>query len=144
MKSPLDAAARDFLERQRAGRLATADREARPHVIPFVYALVGDSIYFVVDEKPKASGKVLKRVRNILENPRVAMVVDVYDEDWSRLEYVMVRGSAALVADEEEFRRVLARLRERYPQYREMRLEPGRNPLVRITPDAVNHWKASA
>jgi PPOX class probable F420-dependent enzyme len=123
--------------------MATADREGAPHVIPFVYALVGDDMYFVADEKPKAAGKMLKRIRNILENPKVAVVVDWYEEDWRRLEYVLLRGTAALVEDEGEFRSVLGRLRERYPQYREMRLEPARNPMVRITVVSVNHWKGS-
>ena len=132
-----------FLDRCRVGHLATADSSGRPHVTPVCYALVGAAVYFIVDEKPKAAGKTLKRLRNIAENPQVALVADHYDEDWSRLEYVLIRGSAKEVDDAAEFELVLDRLRQRYPQYRGMRLEPKRNPLVRITPETVNHWRAS-
>ncbi|MEA2624619.1 MAG: hypothetical protein QOD06_664, partial [Candidatus Binatota bacterium] len=123
MAEALTDEARAFLERSRVGHLATADTGARPHVVPFCYAVLGDRVYFAVDEKPKAAGKTLRRLRNIAENAEVAIVVDVWDEDWTRLEYVLVRGRAAIVADAAEYDRALVRLRERYPQYREMRLE---------------------
>jgi PPOX class probable F420-dependent enzyme len=97
----------------------------------------------VVDEKPKKPGRTLERIRNLLENPAVAVVVDRYDEDWSRLEYVLLRGRAALVDDPEEYARALERLRERYPQYRSMVLERQRNPMVRIVVERVHHWVAA-
>ena len=131
-----------FLDRCRLGHLATADRLGRPHVIPVCYALVGGALYFIVDEKPKAAGKTLKRMRNIAENPKVALVADHYDEDWSRLEYVLIQGRAEKVDDSAEFELVLEQLLRRYPQYRGMRLERKRNPLVRITPETMHHWRA--
>jgi PPOX class probable F420-dependent enzyme len=134
---------RTLLDRSRIGHLATADRRLRPHVVPLCYAREDDRLYFVVDEKPKQPGKRLKRMRNIAENPAVALVVDVYDEDWRKLEYVLVGGTAETVTRADEFRRVLALLRARYPQYEAMRLEAGRNEVVRITPTSVHHWKAS-
>ena len=143
-RAVLDTAARALLERCRVARLATASRASRPHVIPFCYAIDGDSIVFVVDEKPKAAGRTLTRLRNIAENPQVAIVADVWDEDWSRLEYVLVHGEAAIDDDAAAFAMAVAALRARYPQYREMRLEPGRNPLVRIRPTRIHHWRASA
>jgi len=82
-------------------------------------------------------------MRNIAENPEVAVVVDVYDEDWSRLEYLLVRGRAEIVRDSAEFVRALALLRARYPQYVAMRLEQGRNELVRIEPTSFHHWKGA-
>ena len=139
----LATAARALLDERRVAHLATADRAGRPHVIPLCYARDEDRLYFVVDEKPKAAGKRLKRIRNIVENPEVALVVDVYDEDWSRLEYLLVRGRAEIVGDAAEFARALDLLRSRYPQYLTMRLEPGRNELVRIAPTAVHHWKGA-
>jgi PPOX class probable F420-dependent enzyme len=135
--------ARALLERARVARLATADAKARPHVIPFCYALDEEAIVFVVDEKPKAEGRTLKRIRNLGENPSVALVVDHWDEDWSQLEYVLVQGEAVIVDDEKIWARALARLRDRYPQYREMALDPARNPIVRITVRRVHHWRAS-
>ncbi len=100
-------------------------------------------IYFVVDEKPKTPGKTLKRLRNVAANPAVALVVDVYDEDWARLEYLLVQGRAAVVEAADEYAGALEELCGRYPQYREMRLEKGRNPIVRITVDSAHHWRAS-
>ncbi|MBI3302109.1 MAG: TIGR03668 family PPOX class F420-dependent oxidoreductase [Deltaproteobacteria bacterium] len=122
-------------------RLATADKDGQPHVIPFCYAFDGECFYFVVDEKPKRqTGKPLKRIRNILENPRVALVIDDYADDWAQLAYVLVRGTAALVEEEDEYARALALLRERYPQYRLMDLTFVHNTMVRITPTKVLAW----
>ena len=135
-------AARELLEKARVAHLATADASARPHVIPLCYALDGESIVFVIDEKPKAPGKTLKRLRNLAENPCVALVVDHWDEDWSRLEYVLVHGEATIVDDAAAQERALASLRDRYPQYRKMNLAPGRNAIVRIRIERVHHWRA--
>lgn len=143
MRTPvLDAPVRALLERSRLAHLATADRAARPHVVPLCYALDGDVIVFVVDDKPKAPGRMLKRLRNLLENPAVALVVDVWDEDWSRLEYVLVHGDAVIVEDAAVFTRAVGLLRARYPQYRAMALEAGKHPIVVITPRRVHHWRA--
>jgi PPOX class probable F420-dependent enzyme len=102
---------------------------------------MGDVIVFVVDEKPKRAGKTLKRMRNIAENPTVALVVDVYDEDWRRLEYALVHGRAEVVQDLGERHSALDALRERYPQYRSMPLDAPHNQVVRITPARVHHWR---
>ena len=134
-------AARELLDRSRIARLATADARGRPHVVPLCFARVGDEIVFVVDEKPKRSGKTLKRMRNIAENPAVALVVDVYDEDWRRLEYALVHGRAQVVEDSGERARALEALRDRYPQYRSMALDADRNPVVRITATRAHHWR---
>ena len=142
-RAVLDDDDRRLLDESRIAHLATASRDARPHVVPLCYARDDDSIYFVVDEKPKRAGKRLKRMSNIAENPEVALVVDVYDEDWSRLEYLLVRGRATVVEDTAEFIRAIELLRARYPQYERMRLEQGRNDVVRIAPTAVHHWRSS-
>jgi PPOX class probable F420-dependent enzyme len=134
---------RALLDASRIAHLATADNRLRPHVVPLCYAREDDRLYFIVDEKPKRAGKRLKRLSNIAENPLVALLVDVYDEDWRKLEFVLVSGTAEIVAQAEEFRRAVALLRERYPQYRAMRLEEGRNEVVRITATGVHHWRAS-
>jgi PPOX class probable F420-dependent enzyme len=134
-------AARALLDRGRVAHLATADGQGRPHVIPLCYARMSDVIVFVVDEKPKRAGKTLKRMRNIAENPTVALVVDVYDEDWRRLEYALVHGRAEVVEDSAERQRAVQALRERYPQYRSMALDAPHNQVVRITPARVHHWR---
>src|SRR5579862_9722397 len=76
---------RHFLDHSRVGHLATADAKAAPHLIPVCYAVAGDTLYITIDEKPKRQDRKLKRVRNILENPQAAFLVDRWDEDWSRL-----------------------------------------------------------
>lgn len=115
---------RRFLETQRVARLATADAAGRPHVVPVCYALADDSLYFTIDEKPKrVDGARLKRLANIGENPHVALVVDRYDEDWSRLGWVMVQGRAEVLETGDEHDRAQTRLRARYRQLRGMRIE---------------------
>jgi PPOX class probable F420-dependent enzyme len=113
---------RRFLEARRVGHLATADAKGAPHLIPVCYAAAVDTLYITVDEKPKRRDIPLKRVRNILANPRAVFVVDRYDEDWQRLGWVMLRGPAEILENGPEHDRAQALLRERYPQYRAMDL----------------------
>jgi PPOX class probable F420-dependent enzyme len=113
---------RQFLDRCRVGRLATADKSGMPHVIPVCYAIAGETLYITIDEKPKRHDRPLKRVRNILENPRAAFVADRYEEDWGRLGWVMLRGSAEILESGAEHDRAQTLLRTRYPQYRAMEL----------------------
>ena len=141
MSSEITESVRRFVLSHAVARLATADKNGQPHVIPFCYAFDGERFYFVVDEKPKRqTGKPLKRIRNLLENPQVALVIDDYADDWTQLAYVLVSGTAALVEDESEYARVLTLLRGRYPQYRLMDLSFPRNMMVRIVPKKVLAW----
>src|SRR5258705_9856066 len=94
---------RRFLAQQRVGHLATADRGAVPHVVPVCFATAGDALYITIDEKPKRfGGTTLKRLRNIAENPVVAVVVDRYDEKWEKLGWVMLRGRAEILTEGSE------------------------------------------
>ncbi|MEM8951153.1 MAG: TIGR03668 family PPOX class F420-dependent oxidoreductase [Pseudomonadota bacterium] len=129
---------RRFLEAGRVGRLATTDGEGQPHVVPICYALLGDVVCFTIDEKPKKTMEELKRLRNIRANPKVALVVDYYDEDWSKLGWVMIQGEADIVKDGPMHRGGQARLRERYPPVRSMQIES--LPLVAITATKVLSW----
>lgn len=128
-----------FIERQRVARLATADAEGKPHVIPICFAYRDGCFYSVVDEKPKRSMR-LKRLRNIEANPRVALVLDEYSEDWSQLAWVLVEGVAEVLTGGAAYSKALIALRQKYPQYRSMALE-GR-PLIRIRPERVLSWRA--
>ena len=120
-------------------RLATADAHGSPHVVPVCYAFDGRHIYSAIDLKPKrVSARRLKRVRNILVNPRVAFVVDEYGEDWSALAYVLIRGRAEILGDGDEQIRAEALLRDKYPQYVNL-LEEGCT-VLKITPETVNSW----
>jgi PPOX class probable F420-dependent enzyme len=132
-----------FIERHRLGHLATADAIGAPHVVPVCFAVVGNCIYFVVDDKPKHTRLGLKRLRNIAANPRVALVIDDYDEDWSRLAYLLVHGTAAIVEDAEEWIAAVMGLRRRYRQYHSMDLAPATHPVVRIVVDRWHFWQSA-
>lgn len=140
---PLTAAQKKFLDAHRIGHLATADSRSQPHVIPICYTCDDSSLYSVLDAKPKrvAIAK-LKRLRNIQENPQVAVVVDEYHEDWTRLAYVLVHGTASVLSRGEEYTRALRLLREKYPQYRSMQLEGSQ--VIRVAIDRVVSWASAA
>jgi PPOX class probable F420-dependent enzyme len=134
MLSPSDL---HFLHHQRVAHLATADAAGQPHVVPVCFAYLDGRIYVAIDEKPKRSLR-LKRLRNIEENPQVSLVFDRYDEDWSRLAWVMVHGTAAVILSGPEHERAVAVLRERYLQYQSMALE-GR-PVISISVERASSW----
>jgi PPOX class probable F420-dependent enzyme len=130
---------RTFLEQQRVGHLATMSRGGEPHVVPVCYAVADDTIYTPIDEKPKQPGRTLRRVRNIEETGRAALVVDRYDEDWTQLGWVLLRGRAELLAPgSPEQARAVELLRQRYPQYQAMRLETQSMIALRI--ERVSVW----
>ena len=133
---------RRFLDDRRIARLATADERGAPHAVPVCFAVVGDDVYITIDEKPKRStGKPLKRLRNIEQNPRVALVVDRYDDhDWSRLGWVMLRGRAEILRTGAEHDRAQRVLRTRYPQYHTMELES--YPVIAIRIERTTSWGA--
>ncbi|HZP41220.1 MAG TPA: TIGR03668 family PPOX class F420-dependent oxidoreductase [Candidatus Binatia bacterium] len=136
--------ARRFLEAHRVGHLATAGADGAPHVVPVCYALDDEALYFVADEKPKRRPpRLLRRLENLRENPRAALVVDDYDDDWTRLAWVLVRGPAR-VLDASAHPRALALLRARYAPYVGMALDdPVAHPIVRIEPARVVLWRAA-
>ena len=131
---------RRFLEDQRVAHLATADAQARPHVVPVCFAVSGNRVYITMDDKPKRTDSAsLKRLRNIAENPAVALVADRYDDaDWSRLGWVMVRGNADILSTGSEHAAAQQLLRNRYPQMETMALE--KHPVVAIRIDRVTSW----
>ena len=139
----LSDAARAFLDAHAVGHLATADADGNPHVVPLCYARRGDRLYFIADDKPKRRGpRALKRLANIAANPRVALVVDDYDDDWTRLAYLLVHLDAAIVEDDAEYAEALRALRDRYPPYRSMRLARPTHPMVRMTPRRWHLWRS--
>ncbi|HTT85485.1 MAG TPA: TIGR03668 family PPOX class F420-dependent oxidoreductase [Rhizomicrobium sp.] len=117
----LSESERRFLTRRRIGHLATADHSGKPHLVPVCFVARDDSIYSAIDEKPK-SGRILKRVQNILENPNVAFLADHYEETWSRLGWVRIDGTAELLTDGLERDEAIRLLRIRYVAYRTMQL----------------------
>lgn len=136
---------RRFLEAHRVGHLATAGGDGTPHVVPVCYALDDAAVYVVADLKPKRGpARALQRLRNVRVNPRAAFVVDDYDDDWTRLAWVLVRGAAGELDDPAAHARALGLLRARYAQYRTMALDdPAKHPILRIVAERVVHWRAA-
>jgi PPOX class probable F420-dependent enzyme len=127
-----------FLAELRVGHLATADAAAVPHVVPVCFVVSEGALYITIDQKPKGDPRALKRLRNIIENPVAAFVADRYDEDWTRLGWVMLRGPAEILAQGAEHDRAQALLRSRYPQYRWMEL--GELPVIAVRIERVTSW----
>ena len=134
----LTDAQRGFLDRARHGHLATVDEAGAPHLVPVCYVVDGNSLYITVDEKPKRTDIPLKRLRNILANPRVAVTVDRWDEDWTRLAWVMLRGQADILRDGDEHDRAQRLLRDRYEPYRSMAIES--LPVIALRITRVLSW----
>ena len=127
-----------FLASRRVGHLATADARRAPHLVPVCFVVSQDTLYVTIDQKPKGDPRALKRLKNIIENPVAAFVADRYDEDWTRLGWVMLRGPAEILAEGVEHDRAQALLRSRYPQYREMELDD--LPVIAIRIARVTSW----
>ena len=128
-----------FVRRARVARLGTASDEGQPNVVPVCFEMLDGRIYIGLDSKPKSVAHLrLRRVRNILANPRVSFLVDRYSEDWGRLGYVMITASATLDLQESERGRAIVALRSKYPQY--LRLLPDDAPVIRVTPLRVSSW----
>jgi len=130
---------RRFLLTRRVGHLATADSRAIPHVVPVCFTISQGTLYITIDEKPKrVAGPALKRVRNIERNPMVAIMVDRYDEDWTRLGWVMLRGRAEILRAGAEHDRAQELLRSRYSQLAAMQIAERLVIAVRL--ERVTNW----
>ena len=131
--------ARGFLDNHRVARFATAETSGQPHVVPICYAVSDNSIYFTIDEKPKQlTDRPLKRIRNLQNNPHVALVVDRYEDDWTQLGWVMVQGEAALLDDGEEHTEAQRLLKARYPQLHGMQIND--LPVIAVRIKRVISW----
>jgi PPOX class probable F420-dependent enzyme len=123
---------------ERVARLATVDPDGRPHLVPVVFALVGDTLYTGVDAKPKRS-RALRRIENARERPDVTILVDHYEEDWTRLWWARLRGRARVLDAGEEAERALEALTAKYEQY--LQAQPGL-PVLAVDVDEWRGWSA--
>jgi len=139
----LDARSRALLDAARVARLATADQYARPHVVPIVFVLDGDRLYFPLDRKPKREDDwhMLRRVRNIETNGRTSIVIDHYDEDWTTLAWVLLEGVATILETGGERDTAVAALAGKYDQYEGGGLSD--RPVVRVQIERAVSWSAS-
>jgi PPOX class probable F420-dependent enzyme len=119
--------------------LATVTAAGHPHLVPVVFTLVEDTVWTAVDHKPKTT-RALRRLANIEAHPRVSLLADHYDDDWSRLWWVRADGDAAVVAlPGDDATAGLSALVAKYPQYG---ADLPTGPLIRITVDAWRSWSA--
>ncbi|WP_406044996.1 TIGR03668 family PPOX class F420-dependent oxidoreductase [Micromonospora sp. NBC_00898] len=119
----------------RVARLATVGADGRPHLVPVCFVLLGDVAYHAVDEKPKRHRR-LRRLENIQATGHACLLIDEYDEDWSRLWWVRLDGHGCLVEDRAEEAAARAALADKYPQYVQ---QPPAGPVVALR---VTHWSA--
>lgn len=153
----LSDAERRFVESMPVARLATVGEDGMPHLVPICHGLVDGNVYTTVDRKPKRFlpldpaaaidplSKIpdpfaLKRLRNVSHHPQAAILVDRYDEDWSQLAWVMLRGRAEILKKGDEHDHAQALLCRRYPRYRLMSIVD--LPVIALRIDLVNSWGA--
>jgi PPOX class probable F420-dependent enzyme len=130
-----------FIRSARIAHLATADRSGQPHAVPICFVFDDKYFYSPIDEKPKRTAPAkLKRLRNIAENPQVSLVIDHYDENWSKLAYVLITGAARIMQRGQRHRRAVTLLRRKYSQYRTMAID--RRPMIAIKPKRITGWSA--
>ena len=132
--SKLSKTAADLVARERVCRVATANAEGQPHLVPVCHVLAGNKIYI-------GSGDEGAKVRNLMANPRITVTIDLYSEHWASLKGVMVQGRAKLIERGPAFQRARRRLYEKYPQYpKEAAISPSDSVIIEITPTHAFTW----
>lgn len=132
------AEARRRFGEARVARLATVRPDGAPHIVPIVFALAGNRLYFVVDEKPKRSAR-LQRLANLDHEPRASVLVDAYDEDWSRLWWVRIDGRGDVVGKGPEFEAARRALAAKYLRYGD---RPPTGPAVTLRIERWRFWSS--
>jgi PPOX class probable F420-dependent enzyme len=123
-------------------RLATADEDGRPHVVPCTFAVDGAGrVAIGIDNKPKSSSSGLRRLRNIAANPRVSMIVDHYAEDWMQLWWARADGIASIEESGLSHAACWDLLRDKYPQYAAQALD---GPVIVVQIESWTGWAFAA
>lgn len=135
----------EFIQRVRVARLATIDSEFKPHLVPVVFVFDGNHFFIPVDEKrKKTKPEKLRRIKNIQGNPNVALLIDEYNEDWSRLAFVMIQGTASVVKSRPQadiqLKQAVKELTTKYTQYQ--KIGTGEMCII-IKPEKVASWRSS-
>lgn len=135
----------DFIKRERVARLATIDSEFKPHLVPVVFVFDGNHFFIPVDLKRKsAKPEKLRRIKNIEGNPNVALLIDEYNEDWTRLAFVLIQGIASIVKSKTQANVLLQqaqkKLTTKYVQYQKIGIG---EMCIMIKPEKVVSWKSS-
>jgi PPOX class probable F420-dependent enzyme len=121
-------------------RLATIGESGSIDLVPITFALNGRSLVTAIDHKPKQT-RQLRRLDNITRDPRVTVLVDHYDDDWSSLWWARLRGLASIVHGGAEFDDAIARLIAKYPQHYAQ--QPPQGPVIAVDIIEVRTWRAS-
>lgn len=140
----IDAGLRGRISRARVGHLATSDGKT-PSVVPVCFVLIGETIYQAIDAKSKsvAPGQ-LRRVKNVRANPRAALLIDHYVEDWRRLWWVLLHGRTRIVDRGPEQRRAIVALRKKYSQYRSSIPLAADALVIAIDLRRIRQWRSSS
>ncbi|MCY4649122.1 MAG: TIGR03668 family PPOX class F420-dependent oxidoreductase [bacterium] len=128
-----------LLEQARSATLGTVDGQGRPHLVPIVFAYTDGCLYTAVDHKPKTTHR-LKRLRNIEINPGVAVLVDHYDDDWTRLWWIRIDGTARVIDSGPRFREGIALLTRKYQPYVR---RPPQGPVIAVRVESIRAWSAA-
>jgi PPOX class probable F420-dependent enzyme len=133
------AEALDRLSSARVAHLATITPDGKPHLVVITFAVVGDAVAHMIDDKPKTTRR-LQRLANVEATPRASLLVDGYDEDWSKLWWVRVDGGVSIASSGDLWESARSSLGEKYPQYRG---SPPGGPAIFLAIDRVTHWEGS-
>ena len=140
----IDPTVEEFIQKARIARLATSDSQSRVHLVPVVFVFDGNRFIIPIDEKRKSvRPEKLKRVKNTIENPNVALLIDEYSEDWTKLAFVMVQGRASIANRSQEadvsLHEAYKKLGKKYPQYQKIGIG---DLCIIIKPEKVASWRA--
>jgi PPOX class probable F420-dependent enzyme len=130
---------RSLVADARVARLATVAADGRPHLVPITFVLLGEVVYHAVDHKPKRSTR-LRRIANLTATGHACILIDEYDEDWSRLWWVRLDGTGRVVSSPEEAARARAALVAKYPQYSS---RPPEGPVIAVDIADWRTWQAT-
>jgi PPOX class probable F420-dependent enzyme len=136
---------KEFIERARIARLATVDYTSKPHLVPVVFVFDGSHFFIPIDQKRKTvKPPRLKRIKNIQDNPNVALLIDRYSEDWTKLAFVMIQGKASILTSKTQtnipVREAYKKLMTKYQQYQKIGLS---EMCIIIKPEKVVSWGAN-
>jgi PPOX class probable F420-dependent enzyme len=134
----------EFIERARVARLATVDYRSKPHLVPVVFVFDGNHFFIPIDKKRKTvKPQKLKRIKNIQDNPNVALLIDKYSEDWTKLAFVMIQGKASIITSKTQgniqVQEAYKKLTTKYRQYQKIGLS---EMCIIIKPEKVASWGA--
>jgi PPOX class probable F420-dependent enzyme len=127
------AAMRRNATEARVARVGTADGQGQVHLVPVTFVLAEDVWYSPTDN----GERMAKRLRNLTDDPRVSILIDVYDEDWSKVWWVRLRGTGRVVRDSPERAHAWRLLRAKYPQFADAPSDEGAGPVMAVD---VKHW----